>query len=714
MAVNKTKRRSKYIQKIMMDDEEEKTRKPEVSTRISKWASGTPDKTDDVILEHSFLGIKLKIPRDAVSNVKPLSVKLRVNNNPSFEPSLEGNDLRVYDIIQVWPEEFEFSPPAELQLKLPSCVSKKSAGQVVCMFSNIITVKNGVRHLKWGRMDSRRFVMNDTRTEAKIICKYSGYYTLILTQCPECTTRINPGESFIVKVEGYNGLNIQFVEGCVERETKITLKVVCIEDLYNSPMASPTSPNTRRKIPIQHRADENTLDVTGSPVVLVRPIHERFGRPVRLSLPLLGSTFEEIFKMDSSRLVVLQSRMLDDETVVWNHHYSTPEIELDAHGNRIATFLITSGGLYKMVRRLPSKNMRIISEMTSQISRELCLSTSPLMVTANLRGLVTEIAEPGKQFVLRIALMDTHQSRNPDSCFIAEVCSQYLTVPLGRVRFLVRGRFEPDRDVTEHSEERTITFTGKTAFVDFNLKLRLSDPTKIPDNMGKVTLYAGADAQYYINLHKPMKIPKLHDSKKAKKEIKARVLKQKPLLKGMSSMATFTSSSTVFPGTADETLMEKNEAESQITPDIDTIFEPCYPIKDQNNNTTTASGPLDKTTSGSSSRTSGTFTFSSESRGLSVTSLSRMSNIASTKVSEEDEENLKKPEDDNYFEDQFLFNEQMKAEHEVSNTGGGGCEELGLQGPHADWGRGTRPPRRLSKPSSLSSDSLGSEILNME
>ena len=116
---------------------------------------------------------------------------------------------------------------------------------------------------------------------------------------------------------------------------------------------------------------------------------------------------------------------------------------------------------------------------------------------------MTEIAEPGKQFVLRIALFDASQTTNPDACFVSEVCSQPLTLPIGKTRFLVRGSFEPDRDAADHSEERTVMFTGKTTFVDFYMKLRLNDPTKLPEVIGKVSLHGERNTQYYISLCKP-------------------------------------------------------------------------------------------------------------------------------------------------------------------------------------------------------------------
>lgn len=116
---------------------------------------------------------------------------------------------------------------------------------------------------------------------------------------------------------------------------------------------------------------------------------------------------------------------------------------------------------------------------------------------------MTEIAEPGKQFVLRIALFDRSQPANPDLCFVSEVCSQPLSLPLGLTRFLVRGSFEPDRDSPDHNEERIVMYTGKTLFVDFYLKLKLKDPTKLPDVIGKVSVHGAEEVQFYISLHKP-------------------------------------------------------------------------------------------------------------------------------------------------------------------------------------------------------------------
>ena len=70
----------------------------------------------------------------------------------------------------------------------------------------------------------------------------------------------------------------------------------------------------------------------------------------------------------------------------------------------------------------------------------------------------------------------------------------------------MRGSFEPDRDATDHTEERTVMFTGKTTFVDFYLKFRLSDPTKLPDLIGKISVHGEGDVQFYINLHKPTQV----------------------------------------------------------------------------------------------------------------------------------------------------------------------------------------------------------------
>lgn len=181
------------------------------------------------------------------------------------------------------------------------------------------------------------------------------------------------------------------------------------------------------------------------------------------------------------------------------------------NGSKVGSFLITRGGLYKLVRRMTNNNMRYIEQIPGCISRELLFPTSndtknSNFVTTSLRGLMTKIVEPGKQFVLRVALFDNSQLKSPDKCFISEVCSQPLSLPLGKTRFLVRGSFESDRDAADHTEERTVMFTGKTTFVDFYLQFRLSDPTKLPDVIGKISVHGEGDVQFYINLHKPTQV----------------------------------------------------------------------------------------------------------------------------------------------------------------------------------------------------------------
>lgn len=282
----------------------------------------------DLSLNHGFLGIKFRVPRESLGDVNPSTIKFRINNKPLYEPSLEGNDHRVYDVIQVFPKEFAFSPPAEMTLRLPSCVHKKSAGQVICMFGNSYGMKNDTRYLKWGRLSSNLLIVNNQRTEAKVICLFAGFYTIVLTQCPEVTAKICPERGSAFNLQEISGIRLSYGENTVETDTKITVKVVRLEDLYNSPSASPMSLNHRRRFPIEYRNETNDemMDVTGSPVILIRPIRTRFCKPVKLSLPLLGDAFEGFFDKETSRLVVLRSRELDDDAIVWYHHYSTPEV----------------------------------------------------------------------------------------------------------------------------------------------------------------------------------------------------------------------------------------------------------------------------------------------------------------------------------------------------------------------------------------------------
>lgn len=300
------------------------------STTTSAWTINKDPPIGDLDLNHQFLGIRLRVPRESLDEIKPTAIKFRINNKPLYEPSLEGNDHRIYDVIQVCPKELTFSPPAEMTLRLPSCVRKASAGQVICMFGNAYGVKGDQRFLKWGRMSSDLFIVNNQRTEARVICKLTGFYTLVLTQCPEVTAKISPERGLTVHLHEMPGIKVQYDENTVEKESKITVKVVCLEDLYNSPSASPTSMTHRRRFPIEYRSETNDgmIDVTGSPVVLIRPIRTRFSKPVKLSLPLLGHEFDGFFDKESSRLVVLRSRELDDDSIVWYHHYSTPEVRL--------------------------------------------------------------------------------------------------------------------------------------------------------------------------------------------------------------------------------------------------------------------------------------------------------------------------------------------------------------------------------------------------
>ena len=198
-------------------------------------------------------------------------------------------------------------------------------------------------------------------------------------------------------------------------------------------------------------------------------------------------------------------------SLVWCCYFQIVTME---NGSKVASFLITRGGLYKLVRRMTNSHMHYVEQISGCISRELLfLTTSNTkntdFVTTSLRGLMTEIAEPGKQFVLRVALFDNSQLKNPDKCFISEVCSQPLSLPLGKTRFLVRGSFEPDIDAADHPEERAVMFTGKTTFVDFYLKFRLSDPTKLPDLIGKISVHGEGDVQFYINLHKPTQVSRV-------------------------------------------------------------------------------------------------------------------------------------------------------------------------------------------------------------
>jgi len=384
--------------------------------------------------------------------------------------------------------------------------------------------------------------VNEARTEARICCKKSGLYTIKITQHPQVTKNLDPYTDCEVELAEYPGIQIKFPVGCVTRKTPVTLETISNEDLYNLQAPAPVSPRSLSSwLPPQSCDPEdldtnNMVDITSSPVVLIRPSKFRFTKPIKLTLPLMGDDFEDFFSRESTRVAVLQSKMLDEDKILWKHHYSTPKIETMENGSKVGSFLITRGGLYKLVRRMTNNNMRYIEQISGCIPRELLFPTSNStknsnFVTTSLRGLMTKIVEPGKQFVLRVALFDNSQLKNPDKCFISEVCSQPLSLPLGKTRFLVRGSFESDRDAADHTEERTVMFTGKTTFVDFYLQFRLSDPTKLPDVIGKISVHGEGDVQFYINLHKPTQIEDLNNLDHDKSRIRVKRKKPKPLLK---------------------------------------------------------------------------------------------------------------------------------------------------------------------------------------
>ncbi|XP_022789507.1 uncharacterized protein LOC111329164 [Stylophora pistillata] len=491
--------------------------KPTFSTVSSDWVRIRIGKNGFAEASHDFLGVKLKTSVISVHSSKTTSVKFRIINKLQYEPFLEENERRVSDIIQIYPKEFVFEPSAELILRLPNCVAPKSCGQLVCLYCSNVWARHGVKHLKWKPIDSFCFHVNAARTEARIICRKSGLFTIKMTQHPQSTKNLDPYTDCEVELTEYPGIQIKFPAGCVSRKTPVTLETVCTDELYSLSAPAPTSSKSHstwilpQNCDPRHHDESNLVDVTSSPVVLIRPSKFRFTKPIQLTLPLLGDGFEDFFSRENARVAVLQSKVLDEDLVLWKHHYSTPEIKTAANGLKIASFLITRGGLYKLVRRIPNNNPRYVEQIAGCISRELHYSDNDNnnFVTTSLRGLMTEIAEPGKQFVLRVALFDNAQPRNPDNCFISEVCSQPLTLPLGNTRFLVRGSFVPDMDAADRTDERIVIFTGKTTFVDFYLKFRLSDPTKLPDFIGKVSVHGAGDMQFFINLHKPKQIEDL-------------------------------------------------------------------------------------------------------------------------------------------------------------------------------------------------------------
>lgn len=495
-------------------DDEEQTTKPTVSTLISEWMRADIDSAGCMRAGQEFLGVNFKVSQTLERNVELRNVKIRIINKFQYEPFLEENEKRISDIIQIYPKEFVFNPPAELVIKLPSCVGPQSCGQMVCIYCSNRWVRYSAKYLKWRLLDSHCFFVNVSRTEARIICKRSGLYTIKVTQQPQVITKLDPHTDGERELKECKGIQIKFPIGCVAKKMSVTLQTISSDELCSepTPVALVSGYQTLDSWLPQcdfHLQDLNTrdmVDVTSSPVVLIRPSRYRFLRPVQLTLALLGNTFEDFFAREETRIVVMTSKVPDQETISWKYHYSTPEVKINESGFKVASFLITKGGLYKLVRRLANTETSFIKQISTSISREIpfnCSSNRRYFVSASLRGFMTEIAEPGKQFVLRIALFDSSQPANPDLCFVSEVCSQPLSLPLGLTRFLVRGSFEPDRDSPDHNEERIVMYTGKTLFVDFYLKLKLKDPTKLPDVIGKVSVHGAEEVQFYISLHKP-------------------------------------------------------------------------------------------------------------------------------------------------------------------------------------------------------------------
>lgn len=287
-----------------------------------------------VIAEHEFLGVKLKTSVIAIKNLKSTNVKFRILNKIEYEPFMEESERRVADIVQVFPKEFLFDPSAELVLNLPSCVASKSCGQLVCLYCCNALVRHGVKQLKWKPLDSFSFHVNESRTEAKIICKKSGLYTIKVTQHPQVTKNLDIYTECEVALKEFPGIKIKFPGGCVARKTPVTLEAISNEDLYTVPTPLPASPRSLgswrppQRCKLEDLDSTDMVDITSSPVVLIRPSRLRFTRPVQLTLPLLGEDFEDFFSRENTRIAVLQSKVLDEETVLWKHHYSTPEVRV--------------------------------------------------------------------------------------------------------------------------------------------------------------------------------------------------------------------------------------------------------------------------------------------------------------------------------------------------------------------------------------------------
>ena len=265
---------------------------------------------------------------------------------------MEENERRVSDIIQIYPKEFVFEPSAELVLRLPNCVAPKSCGQLVCLYCSNVWVRHGIKHLKWKPLDSFCFRVNAERTEARIICRKSGLYTIKMTQHPQTTKNLDPYTDCEVELKEYPGIQIKFPAGCVSRKTPVTLETICTDELYNLPKPVPTSSKSHSTWIIPQKCDpgdhdeSNLVDITSSPVVLVRPSKFRFTKPIQLTLPLLGDGFEDFFSRENARIAVLQSKVLDEDRVLWKHHYSTPEVRFPScklscnSRNQISVFLV--------------------------------------------------------------------------------------------------------------------------------------------------------------------------------------------------------------------------------------------------------------------------------------------------------------------------------------------------------------------------------------
>ena len=302
------------------------------STISSDWIKVRSDSGGFVEATHEFLGIKLKASSISIENSKSTNIKFRILNSFQFEPFLEENERRVADIVQVYPKEFVFDPSAELVLRLPSSVAPKTSGQLVCLYCNNTLLRHGVKHLKWKPLDSYCFHVNARRTEARIICKRSGLYTIKITQHPQVTKNLDPYTDCEVELTECPAIQIKFPGGCVARKTPVTLETIFSDELYNQPSPVPVSPKSLGSwLPLQSCNSEdvdmsNMVDITSSPIVLIRPSKFHFTRPIQLTLPLLGDGFEDFFARENTRIAVLQSKVLDEETVSWKHHYSTPEV----------------------------------------------------------------------------------------------------------------------------------------------------------------------------------------------------------------------------------------------------------------------------------------------------------------------------------------------------------------------------------------------------